>query len=79
MHYVMDIHDNYVKKSGRAPEQLEPRVHDEPERQLEEVPTALEAPAQGPPAPPLLILPDTQSVILDELIHLSQVMMSPFD
>ena len=29
MHYVMDIHDNYVKKLGRALEQPEPKVHDE--------------------------------------------------
>ena len=74
MHYVINIRGNYVKKLGRNPKQLEPRVHNEPEhdesnRQLKEVPATLKEPAQGPPAPPLLALSDTQSVILDELIH----------
>ena len=73
MHYVMDIYGNYVKNLRRAPKHFEPEVHDELERQPEE------APAQGPSAPPLLALPDTQSVILDELIHLRQIMMSHFD
>ena len=46
----MDIHDNYVKKLGRNPEQSELGVHDEPEqheskRQPNEVLVALEAPA----------------------------------
>ena len=79
MHYVINIHSNYVKKSRRNPEQPEPGVHDEPKRQPEEVPAALEAPAPGSPAPPLLALSDTQSIILDELIHLRQMMMSRFD
>ena len=84
MHYVMDIHVNYEKKSGRAQEQPELGVHDEPKqyeskRQPKAVFIASEAPAQGPPAPPLPTLPDTQSVILDELIHLRQMMMSRFN
>ena len=50
MHYVMDIHGNYVKKSGRAPEQPKPGVHDkfehdQSDRQSEEVPAGPEAPA----------------------------------
>ena len=82
MHYVIDIHSNYVKKSRRNPKQPKPGVHDEPKRQPEKVPAApvaLEAPAQGSPAPSLLALSDTQSIILDELTHLRQMMMSRFD
>ena len=59
MHYVMDIHNNYMKKPGKALGQPESGVHDEPERQLEKALVALEAPAQGAPAPPLLALLDT--------------------
>ena len=43
MHYVMDIHNNYVKKTGRNLKQPEPEVHDKPKRQLEEVSAMLEA------------------------------------
>ena len=76
MYYVMDIYGNYVKKPRRALKQAESGVHDEPERQLEETPATPEAPVQGPPAPPLLALSNTQSVILDDLIQLRQIMMS---
>ena len=76
MHYVMDIHENYVKKPGRNPKQPKLGMHDEPNRQPNEMLAALETLAQGPLAPPLLALLDTQSVILDELIHLRQIMMS---
>ena len=56
MHYVMDIHSNYVKKPRRNPKQPDPGVHDEPkqhepERQPEKVPMA---PTQGALAPLLL-------------------------
>ena len=51
VHYVKDMHDNYVKKSGRESEQPEPEVHDEPKQveperqhQPEEEPAELEAP-----------------------------------
>ena len=76
----MDIHENYVKKLGRHLEYPELRVYDKPKHdgsksQLDEVPIALGAPIQVPPTQgplvsPLLALLDTQSVILDELIHL---------
>ena len=32
MHYVKDIHGNYVKKSKREPKQPELRIHDEPKQ-----------------------------------------------
>ena len=84
MHYIMDIRDNYVKKSRKNSQQFESRVNDEPkqyelERQPEKVPAAVEAPTQGPPTSPLLALPNTQSIILDKLIHLRWIMMSRFD
>ena len=80
----MFLHIVHMSKSGRNPKQLKPGVHNEPEhdesnRQLKEVPATLKEPAQGPPAPPLLALPNTHSVILDELIHLRQMMMNRFD
>ena len=74
MHCVMDIQDNYVKKPRRNPKKLEVGVHEKPERQSEQVPVTLEA-----PAPPLVALPNIQFVILDKLIHLRQMMMSRFD
>ena len=48
-------------------------------RQPKKVLTTPKAPAQGPPAPLVLALSDTQSIILDELIHLRQMMISRFD
>ena len=32
MHYVMDIHNNYVKKLGKTPKKSKLGVHDEPEQ-----------------------------------------------
>ena len=88
MQYVMDAQGNYVKKPRRALEQPEPEREDEPERQhgpeiQPKAPTpdppTHDLPAQVPSIPPLLALSDTQSIILDELIHLRQMMLDHFD
>ena len=79
MHYVMDVHNNYVKKPEKVPEQSEPGVHVELEKQYqpEEVLAKLKAPIQDHPAPPPLAVLDTQFVILDELIYYSNKKILP--
>ena len=78
MHYVMDIHNNYVKK----PKGLQSSLSRECMMCQNNSPRKCQLhqrPAHGPPALPLLALPDSQFVILDKLIHLRQMMMSHFD
>ena len=81
----MDAYKNYMNKPGKELEQPEPKSQFElerqpaPERQPDQALVVQKAPAQGPPAPPLLALPNTQSVILDKLNHLRQTMINHFD
>ena len=67
-----------MKKSSNKPKQPEPKRQLEPKRQPEKAPEAQKTPTQDS-LPPPLALPDTQSVILDELIYLRQMMISHFD
>ena len=87
MQYVMDPQGNYVQKPSRALEHPKPKRQDELEghhvldaQSQAPAPWApiQDPPTQGPPAPPLSALLDVQSIILDELIHMRQMMANHF-